>query len=118
MARSELPGVIFTHIWVFDVPEDRRYVEELRDIFEAHGERVVYPELWADLETRLERHESPSRVEAKPSKRDLAISREHLTDARYRLSSDGDSAFSSHLFLITASFRRRRRQSASPRISA
>lgn len=31
VARSELPGVIFTYVWAFDAPADREYVEDLRD---------------------------------------------------------------------------------------
>lgn len=101
VAKSDLPGVIFTYVWAHDLPGDRDYVERLRDIFESHGGRVVYPELWADLETRLARNEAASRLEAKSSKRDLVASREHLieVDARHRLSSAGDFPFAPHLFL-------------------
>ncbi len=88
-------------MWAYDQPGDRVYVERLRDIFESHGGRVIYPELWADLEIRLERNESGSRLAAKPVKRDLAASRRHLlrVEDEHRLSSAGDFPFSPHLLI-------------------
>ena len=99
VAKSDLPGVIFTFVWAFDAVEEQGYVQGLVDLFEAEGGRVVYAELWADLETRLERNASPDRLEAKPSKRDLAASRARIiaADQRWRLSSDGDFPFGPHL---------------------
>ena len=101
VAKSDLPGVIFTYVWAFDHEGDRNYVEAIRDLFESHGGRVVYPELWADLETRLERNEHPDRLEEKASKRNVESSRANLirTERRHRTSSDGDFPFSPHLFL-------------------
>ena len=101
VADSELPGVIFTYVWAFDQPGDQVYVERLRDIFESRGGRVIYPELWADLETRLGRNESASRLAAKPVKRDLAVSRKHLlqVNEKHQLSSDGGFPFSPHLLV-------------------
>lgn len=100
-AESDLPGLIFTYVWSFDDPGDLGYVSRFRDIFESRGGRVVYAELWADQETRLERNESPTRLAAKASKRDVAASRERLihADENYRLSSDGDFPLEPHLFI-------------------
>ncbi len=101
VAESDLPGVIFTFVWAFDQPSERAYVERLSGIFEARGGRVVYPELWADLETRITRNESDSRLEAKSSKRDRRASREHLLEVerKYQLTSHGDFPLSPHLWL-------------------
>lgn len=101
VAKSDLPGVIFTYMWAFDDPGDRAYVESLRDIFKAHGGRVVYVELWADQETRLRRNAEPSRLEAKASKRDVELSARRLVrhDAKYRFNSEGAFPFEPHLFL-------------------
>lgn len=99
VARSDLPGVIFTFVWAFDAVEEQGYVQALVDVFEAEGGRVVYAELWADLQTRLERNGSPERLAAKPSKRDVAASRARIiaNEERWRLSSDGDFPLSPHL---------------------
>lgn len=107
VAKSDLPGVIFTYMWAFDDPGDREYVEHLRDIFRAHGGRVVYVELWADQETRLRRNAEPSRLEAKASKRDVERSNRNLVrhDEQYQLSSDGDFPFEPYLFLDNSDLR-------------
>jgi len=101
VAESDLPGVIFTYVWAFDQPGDVEYVGRFRDIFVSRGGRVVYPELWADLDTRLARNESDMRLQAKPSKRDLVASRERLieADGRHQLSSNGAFPFEPHLFI-------------------
>lgn len=101
VAESDLPGVVFTFVWAFDQPGDRTYVEDLAAIFLERGHRPVYVELWADQETRLERNEAPSRLEAKPSKRDVARSREILlsSDEEYRLSSGGDFPLEPYLLI-------------------
>jgi hypothetical protein len=95
VARSDLPGLIFTYVWAFDQPEDRHFVETMKQIFEVRGGTAVFVELWADLETRLARNETELRLTRKPSKRDVELSRARLLDheARYRLSSNGDFPF-------------------------
>lgn len=100
-ASSHLPGLIFTYVWAFNVPAELEYVRTLVKPFEAVGRRVVYAELWADLETRLARNESPSRLEAKPSKRDVPASREHLieVESKWQLSSQGRFPLSPHCFI-------------------
>ncbi|MDX1646541.1 MAG: AAA family ATPase [Longimicrobiales bacterium] len=102
VAQSELPGVIFTYVWAFDAPEDQAYVEALGAVFREGGGRVVYAELWADQETRLRRNATPSRIESKPSKRDVEASNRRLVrhDQEHRLSSKGgDFPLEPHLFL-------------------
>lgn len=107
VAKSDRPGVIFTYMWAFDDPGDRRYVESLRDIFTAYGGRVVYVELWADQETRLRRNAEPSRLEAKASKRDVERSNRNLVrhDEQHQLSSDGDFPLEPYLFLDNTDLR-------------
>lgn len=91
VAASGLPGLVFTYVWAFDQPADDAAVAELAGIFAARGARVVYVELQATLAERLRRNETEFRLEQKPSKRDLAASRERLlrADAAYRLDSGG-----------------------------
>jgi hypothetical protein len=91
VAASDAPGLIFTYVWAFDLAEDDEFVAEFASIFERRGGRVLYVELHADLEERLRRNETEFRLEQKPSKRDVAASRQRLLDldAQYRLTSDG-----------------------------
>jgi hypothetical protein len=93
--------MIFTYVWAFDEPSDQQFVAATKQIFEAQGGRVVFVELWTDLETRLERNASPLRLAEKPSQRDVAVSRARLLDidARYRLTSEGRFPFTEHLWL-------------------
>ena len=101
VAESDLPGLIFTYVWAFDDPGDLDYVQGLKTTFEGRGGKVVFAELRADLETRLERNGSADRLAAKASKRDLMKPRERLldADARYRLNSDGDFPFPDHVLI-------------------
>lgn len=101
VAESDLPGLIFTFVWAFDMPEDRAYVEKLKSIFDSRGGRVVFAELSADQDTRLARNETEDRIAAKSSKQDVEKSRERLLagDAKYRLNSDGDFPFEEHVFI-------------------
>jgi shikimate kinase len=101
VAESDLPGLIFTYVWAFDHPGEQRFVERLTAIFEERGGRAVFVELQADLETRLERNETPERLAAKQSKRDLTASRERLlaNDRDYRINSNGDFPLPDHLLI-------------------
>jgi hypothetical protein len=92
VAASELAGMIFTYVWALDHAADKTFVDELSDLFQKRGGRVCFVELAADLDERLRRNEGESRLAAKPSKRDVERSREHLLDAQdhYQLNSVGD----------------------------
>lgn len=98
-AQSDLPGLIFTMMWAFDIPTELSFVEKQKAVFEARGARTVFVELQADLEVRLARNESAQRLAAKPSKRDIEASRERLiaAESRYQLDSKGDFPFADHL---------------------
>lgn len=92
--------MIFTYVCAFDVPEERKYLIGLAELFESNGGNFYFVELSADLDTRLERNETPHRLEKKVSKRDLEWSRGNLLrDAeRYKLNSaDGEKWFENHI---------------------
>jgi hypothetical protein len=92
VAASDLPGLVFTYVWAFDVPEDQAFVDECAMPFRERGGRVLFVELEASLAERLRRNECVSRLAEKPSKRDLEASRNRLleNDARYQLNSGGE----------------------------
>jgi hypothetical protein len=98
-ARSDLPGLIFTMMWAFDLPGDLKFVEKQKSVFESAGGRVVFVELIADLETRLLRNASELRMSAKPSKQDVAASRQRLlaNEEAYQLDSRGSFPFQEYL---------------------
>jgi len=98
-ARSDLPGLIFTMMWAFDIEGDLQFVEKQKAVFEAEGARTVFVELQAPLEVRIERNASELRLSEKPSKRDVAASRERLVraDSSYQLDSKGDFPFPAYL---------------------
>ena len=92
VAASDLPGLVFTYVWVFDLPGERAVLEGYARPFRERGGRVLYAELQATQEERLRRNAMASRLAEKPSKRDVETSRRHLleADATYRLDSEGE----------------------------
>lgn len=90
VAKSDLPGFIFTYVWGFDLPEDWAYVRQVSELFAARGAEVYYVELEASLAERLRRNSTPNRLAHKATKRDLAFSEQDLlsTMEKHRLNSD------------------------------
>ena len=74
VATSELAGLIFTFVWALDHPGDKSYVDKIAAKFSDRGGMVYYVELQADLQTRLKRNKELTRLEQKPSKRDVVRS--------------------------------------------
>lgn len=92
--------LIFTYVCAFEVQEEREYLLNLEKMFKSNGGEFYFVELSADLETRLERNETPHRMERKPSKRDVVWSKSNLLkDAQnHRLNSeDGEILFKNHM---------------------
>lgn len=71
-------GIIFTVVVAFNQEGDHRFLWEVSDLFTGAGGDVYIIELEAALETRLARNTMESRLEAKPSKRNLEFSRNEL----------------------------------------
>ena len=100
--KTDLPGMIFTYMWAFDHPEDWIYIRWLTELFESHGAEVCYVELTADQTVRLQRNRTENRLRHKPSKRDTAVSEQHLLreDAACRLvSREGEITHPNYLRL-------------------
>jgi AAA domain len=91
VAASDLPGLVFTYVWAFNLPGDQAVVEEFAEPFRERGARVLFAELEATQEERLRRLAGVSRLAEKPSRRDLDAARRNLLDddARYQLNSGG-----------------------------
>lgn len=78
LAKSDVPGVILTKVRILNSEEDNYFVEQTFEIFRKHTIHIYQVELYADLEERLRRNNTPLRLEEKPSKRNLKRSTEFL----------------------------------------
>lgn len=80
--------LIFTVMIDFDSRDDRQFLQDIATIFQEEQQEVYFIQLTTDLNTRLTRNQHPDRLAAKPSKRNLASSRNELltTAQNYRLS--------------------------------
>lgn len=92
IAKSDLPGMIFTFVWAINLKEERDYIESFCDIFRRESAEIYFVELEADLEERLRRNETGFRLENKPSKRNIENSKANLIhiEENYLLNTDGD----------------------------
>lgn len=92
--------LIFTYVCAFELQEEREYLTSLADLFTSNGGHFYFVELSADLETRLERNETPHRMERKATKRNTEWSKSNLLkDAQnHRLNSEaGEIWFENHM---------------------
>ncbi|PWV94515.1 AAA domain-containing protein [Paenibacillus cellulosilyticus] len=89
VAKSDLPGLIFTFVWALDLEDDWNYIREIRELFESNGAETFFVELEANVEERLVRNRSPHRLAHKPTKRDITFSENDLvkTMEKHRLNS-------------------------------
>lgn len=77
---ADLPGLVFTFVWAFDLAEDAEAVRDLVAPLREGGHRVDFVELTADLSSRLAREGTPNRVAHKRSKADRAWAVAHNRD--------------------------------------
>lgn len=92
--------LIFTYLCAFEMMQEREYLTALADLFTTNGGKFYFVELSADLEVRLERNETPHRMERKASKRDIAWSKANLLrdNENHRLNSnEGETWFENHI---------------------
>lgn len=100
MAVKHNVDLLFTYVCAFEMQQEREYLTGLAELFQANGGNFYFVELSADLETRLERNETPHRMEMKASKRDIEWSKANLLrDAKkHKLNSDDDEVwFENHI---------------------
>lgn len=81
VAKSDLPGIIFTMIWDFEAQGDWDYIAEISDMFEKKEGNVCLVELEADTDVRIERNKSEHRLLHKPTKRDVEWSEADLLNS-------------------------------------
>jgi cytidylate kinase len=95
VAASELPGLIFTYVWALNDSRDKAYIDRVASTFLGRGANVYYVELQADLDVRLKRNTDRTRLEQKPSKRDVEASEALLLrhDKEYELNTSEHRPF-------------------------
>ena len=57
VVASDLPGLVFTFVWAFNLPEDQAFVDQCAMPFRERGARVLFLELEATQAERLKRNE-------------------------------------------------------------
>jgi hypothetical protein len=90
VATSDLPGLIFTYVWDFNLKEEKDYVEFISSFFHKNKWEIYYVELESSLEERLKRNKTKTRLIEKPSKRDTELSQKRLIamDAKHKMNTD------------------------------
>ena len=99
-AKTDQYGMITTFILNFDNPFRFKMVDGIVDVFKKVDAEIFCVELVAELETRLKRNATESRLANKPSKRDLEWSNGRLLHEfeNYRLiSNDGELPFENYM---------------------
>jgi len=91
VSNSDQPGLIFTFVWSLGHESDRRFLEDICNVFDEKGAEVDFIELSAELEERLIRNRTSKRLLEKPSKRDIEKSEAQLLEMenQHKMNSDG-----------------------------
>lgn len=100
LALKHNVDLIFTYVCAFEMQSEREYLMSLENMFKESGGTFYFVELSASLTARLERNETPHRLERKASKRDVAWSKANLLKdtENHRLNSgEGETWFENHL---------------------
>lgn len=75
---STQAGMIFTYMFAFDEEEDWKFTEEITAIFKKYNSEIYYVELDAPLHIRLQRNETENRLQNKPSKQNILLSKQRI----------------------------------------
>ncbi|MCL2531984.1 MAG: shikimate kinase [Oscillospiraceae bacterium] len=100
-AQSNNYGLIFTYM--MDFSKDSScwdYLEHICSFFKQHNADIYFVELVASQQVRLQRNVMPSRLQAKPSKRNTERTTKAIyeTDKAYQVTStDGEIPWSNYL---------------------
>lgn len=76
VAKSDLPGLIYTAMVAFDMPSNKDYLNSIVELFESRNAEIYVVELCADFNVRIERNKTENRLLNKPTKRNLQKSEE------------------------------------------
>ena len=79
-ADSTKKGIIFTSVKRFSEPDKIEIADEILKIFRSRNIECYFVELYATLDERLKRNNTPNRLRYKPSKRDINATMKHILD--------------------------------------
>lgn len=101
-ASENLKGLIFTLVWAFDDEEDWEYVRDIKKHFASYNWNFYFVELYAPLDIRLDRNQTPNRLTQKASKRDVESSARGIREmeAAFQMNTDGSGIGESHYIWI------------------
>ena len=90
--QNDMPSIVFTFVWAFNLEEDNRIVAQLVQLFEGRGKKVYFVELLASPQVRIAREGTPLRLRLKPAKHDVERSKAFHAeaDSQYRMNSNND----------------------------
>lgn len=89
VAKSDLPGLIFTYMFDFNDPSEYEYINSICDLYRKYDADIFFVELCAPLDVRLARNVTENRLLHKPSKRDIKGSEALLHgESQYRLNTN------------------------------
>ena len=90
VAKSDLPGLIVTYMFAFELPSEYERINGIIELFESHNAQTCVVELCADYNVRLERNKTENRLLHKPSKRDIQKSEAifRSLEEKHRLNSE------------------------------
>lgn len=100
LAIKHQVDLIFTYVCAFEMQQERDYLTQLADLFVSSGGKFYFVELSSDINTRIQRNDTPHRKERKASKRDVEWSKSDLIDtaSKHRLNSNNDEFwFENHM---------------------
>ena len=100
VAKSDLPGLIFTYMFDFDNPSEYDYINSIINLYKSHDAQTCVVELCADYDVRIERNKTENRLLHKPSKRDLIHSEAlfRSIEKKHRLNTrDGEIPFNNFI---------------------
>ena len=102
VATSDLPWLIYTYVWGFNLESEKHYVERICQIFTKEGGIVYFVELFCELNERLRRNKTKERLSEKPSKRQLEESEARLLEieTKYVMNTQGDFYFKENYIRI------------------
>ena len=107
LAQPNMPSIIFTFVWAFDLEGDGAFIQKVVALFKASGGQVFFVELVASLPVRLAREGTPLRLSLKPSKHNVQSARALLVEfeGKYKLNSTNDFPYPEyHLILNTEQY--------------
>lgn len=90
--KSDIPGIIFTFVWALDIEEDHETILGYIEKMNVDIEDVLFVELEADQDIRIERNKSEFRLKEKRSKNNIEESEKFIykSEEVYKLNSKGD----------------------------